>query len=158
MELIPEKELDNPNCYYFPYHCVQKPDSTTAKLRGVFDASAKTTSGYSLNDCLLVGPKLQEDLFNILVRSRFFKTAMSADTSKLYRQVELNPQDLDVHRLLWRSSSMEPVQTLRMTRVTYGNAAASYHSIRALTECAKQPNVTNEPERLYSVTFMLTTF
>ena len=62
----------------------------------------------------------------------------------MYRQVELNPQDCDFHRILWRSSSMQPVQTLRMTRVTYGNAAASYHSIRAFTECAKQPNVTND--------------
>ena len=61
----------------------------------------------------------------------------------MYQQVELNPQDRDFHRILWGSSSMQPVQTLRMTRVTYGNAAASYHSIRALTECAKEPNVTN---------------
>ena len=73
MELIPEKELDNPNCYYLPHHCVNKPDSTTTELRVVFDVSAKTTSGHFLNDCLLVGPKLQDDLFNILVRFRFFK-------------------------------------------------------------------------------------
>ena len=31
-----------------------------------------------------------------------------------------------------------------MTKVTYGNAAASYQSIRALTECAKQRKVTND--------------
>ena len=140
MELIPEIELDNPNCYYLPRHCVHKQDSTTTKLRVVFDASAKTTSRHSLNDCLLVGPKLQDDLFNILVRFRFLKIAMSADISREYRQVELNPQDCDFLRILWLSSSMQQVQT----RVTYGNSAASYHSIRALTECAKQPNVTND--------------
>ena len=144
MEQVPKEELDNPNCYYLPHHCVHKPDSTTTKLRVVFDASARTTSGHSLNDCLLVGPKLQDDLFNILVRFRFFKIAMSADISKMYRQVELNRPDRDFHRILWRSNSMQPVQTLRMTRVTYGNAAASYHSIRALTECANQPNVSND--------------
>ena len=33
------------------------------------------------------------------------------------------------------------MQPVRMTRITYGNAAASYHSIRALTECANQRNV-----------------
>ena len=143
-ELNPEKELDNPNCYYLPRHCVHKPDSTMSKLRVLFDASAKTTSGHSLNDCLLVGPKLQDDLFKNLVRFRFFKLVMSADISKVYRRVELNSQDRDFHRILWRSNSMHPVQTLRMARVTYGNAAASYHSIRALTECSKQPNVTND--------------
>ena len=77
LELIPEKELDNPNCYYTPHHCVHKADSSTTKLRVVFDASAKTTSGHSLNDCLLINPKLQDDLFNILVRFRIFKVAMS---------------------------------------------------------------------------------
>ena len=43
-----------------PHHCVLKDASTTTKLRVVFDASAKTTTGLSLNDCLMVGPKLQE--------------------------------------------------------------------------------------------------
>ena len=57
MEQLPEKELDNPNCYYLPNYCVLKPDSTTTKLRVVFDASAKTTAGPPLNGCLLVGPK-----------------------------------------------------------------------------------------------------
>ena len=136
MEQVNENELDNPNCYYCPHHCVHKPDSTTTKLRVVFDASARTTSGHSSNDCLLVGPKLQADLFNVSICFRFFKVPIIADISKMYRQVELNRQERDIHRLLWRSNSMQPVQTLRMTRVTYGSAATSYHSIQALTECA----------------------
>ena len=43
-----------------------------------------------------------------------------------HQVVELNPQDRDFHRRLWRSNSLQPVRTLRMTKVTYGNAAASY--------------------------------
>ena len=81
IEQVPKTELVNLNCYYLPHHCVHKPDSTTTKLRVVFDASKRTTSGHSLNDCLLVGPKLQDDLFNNLVRFRYFKIAMSADIS-----------------------------------------------------------------------------
>lgn len=42
--------------YYLPHHAVMKPDSTTTKLRVVFDGSAKTTSGLSLNDVQHVGP------------------------------------------------------------------------------------------------------
>ncbi|XP_070066935.1 uncharacterized protein [Drosophila virilis] len=34
--------------YYLPHHCVLKEDSTTTKLRVVFDGSAATTSGHSL--------------------------------------------------------------------------------------------------------------
>ena len=44
-------------CYYFPYHSVFK-DSTTTKLRVVFDASSKSPNRNSLNDCLLLGPRL----------------------------------------------------------------------------------------------------
>jgi len=34
-------------------------------LRVVFDASSKSASGISLNDILMIGPILQQDLFNI---------------------------------------------------------------------------------------------
>ncbi len=44
--------------YYLPMHSVVKETSSTTKLMVVFDASAKTTSGASLNDCLMVGPTL----------------------------------------------------------------------------------------------------
>ena len=84
IELVPENESDNLNCFYLPHHCVHEPDSTTTKLRVVFNASAKTTSGRSLNDCLRIGRKLKDDLFSILVRFRFFEIAMIADSSKLY--------------------------------------------------------------------------
>ena len=67
---------------------------------------------------------------------------MSAHISEKYRQVEPNRQGGGSP--LWRSSTMQPVQTLRMTRLTYRNAAASSHSIRALTECANQPYVSKD--------------
>ena len=108
-----------------------KEGSTITKLRDVFDASAKTTTGFSPNDCLLVGPKRQDDLFNILVRFRLFKIALSADEAKMYQQVELDKAHRDFHRILWRFTADGPVETLRMTRVTYGVVSSSYHSIRS---------------------------
>ncbi len=67
-----------------------KDDSSTAKFRVVLDASAKSTCGFSLNDCLMIGPKLQDNLLDILVQFRFFKVAMSVDITKMYRRVELD--------------------------------------------------------------------
>lgn len=52
---------------YLPHHAVCKETSTTTKLRVVFDASCKSTSGL-LNDTLLVGPIIQQDLLSILIR------------------------------------------------------------------------------------------
>ena len=88
-------------CYYFPHHCVFK-DSTTTKLRGVFNASSKSLNGNSLNDCLLVGPRLQDDVFDVLIRFRLHRFALSADVVKMYRRVALDESDRDFQRILWR--------------------------------------------------------
>jgi len=46
--------------YFLPHHGVYKPLSSTTKLRVVFNASAKTTNGNSLNDLLLEGGVIQK--------------------------------------------------------------------------------------------------
>ncbi|KYN30235.1 hypothetical protein ALC57_00303 [Trachymyrmex cornetzi] len=48
--------------YFIPHQPVLRPESTSTKLRVVFDASAKTDNGKSLNDMLLPGPNLQNNL------------------------------------------------------------------------------------------------
>lgn len=53
-------KLESANSCYLPHHAVIKEASTTTKLRVVFDASRATTSGHSINSCLLVGPRLQQ--------------------------------------------------------------------------------------------------
>ena len=100
LEKVPERELETKTCCYLPHRCVLKSDSTTTKLRVVIDATAKTTTGISSNECLMVGPKVQDDIFDILIRFRFFKIVMSADVAKMYRQVGLNEKHRDYHRLL----------------------------------------------------------
>lgn len=45
--------------YFIPHSCVTKLESTSTKLRVVFDASAKTDNGFSLNDIQIVGPTIQ---------------------------------------------------------------------------------------------------
>ena len=131
-------------CYYLPHHCVFK-DSTTTKLRVVFDASSKSPNGNSLNDCLLLGPRLQDDVFDILIRFRLHQYALSADVEKMYRQVALDESDRN--RLLWRDYVTDEIRELLMTRVTYGVVSSSYHSTRALQECGKtngpNPNTVN---------------
>ncbi|GFU85998.1 integrase catalytic domain-containing protein [Trichonephila clavipes] len=62
MEEIKNETLDKIN-YYIPHHSVYKPEKTSTPLRVVFDASAKTTSGFSLNSILLNGGIIQHDLF-----------------------------------------------------------------------------------------------
>jgi len=56
--------------YYLPHHAVVKTESITTKVRVVFDGSAPVKSGFSLNDILCRGPKMQADIFEILLRFR----------------------------------------------------------------------------------------
>ncbi|XP_018403197.1 PREDICTED: uncharacterized protein LOC108780101 [Cyphomyrmex costatus] len=63
---------DEPISFYLPHHCVFKTVGQSSKIRIVFDASCRNSSGVSLNDALLVGPVVQQDLISILMRFRFF--------------------------------------------------------------------------------------
>ena len=64
---VPTSEKDPKEKWYVPHFAVFRPDKATTKTRIVFDASAKC-EGISLNDTIHQGPKLQRDLFNVLLR------------------------------------------------------------------------------------------
>ena len=140
MEEVPENEIvkSSSEVYYLPHHCVLKESSKTTNFRVVFDDSAKTSNGCSLNDNLLVGPVVQDNLIAILTRFRFNVVALSADIAKMYRQVVLDNPEKDFHRILWRESKDGPLRHLRMKRVTYGIASSAFHSTRCLKEIANR--------------------
>lgn len=121
---------------YLAHQAVIKLSSSTTKLRVVFDASNKTTNGRSLNDILMVGPRLQEDLTFILLRWRKHRYALSADVAKMYRQVLVNPEHRDYQCVLWRDTTNERIETYRMKRVTFGIASAQYLAVRAMQQLA----------------------
>ncbi|GFQ91591.1 uncharacterized protein TNCT_228521 [Trichonephila clavata] len=134
MELIPENEIDVPasSSFYLPHHPV--PNKNGDKFRVVFDGSAKSSSGISLNDKLMVGPQLQTDLTTLLLRFRMHKIAITADIEKMYRQITL--RDSDFQRIVWRNSPFEPIQDFRLTRIAYGTASAPYLAIKCLQQLA----------------------
>ncbi|XP_004536857.1 uncharacterized protein LOC101448765 [Ceratitis capitata] len=124
--------------YYMPHHPVIKESSVTTKLRVVFNASAKTTNGNSLNGTLFVGPQLQQDLYTILIRFRTHRYAVTADVAKMYRQVCVSSKHVDLQRIVWRPDRSSPITDYRMLRVTYGVAAASHLAVKSLHETAKR--------------------
>ncbi|GFX66181.1 integrase catalytic domain-containing protein [Trichonephila clavipes] len=135
MELVPKNDYAKREVYYLPHHAVLR-DSSTTKLRVVFDASAKSTSGYSLNDILMVGPRVQRDVYPILLSFRTFQIAVCADLEKMFRQIRISSEDTNWQRILWRDNPKETVKEYRLTTVTYGTSCAPYLSTRTLTQLA----------------------
>ena len=125
--LVPAIDLKKlPNeAFYLPMHAVHKEKSTTTKLRVVFDASAKSSTGVSLNDSLLVGPTVHPPLIDVL-RFRTHRLALMTDVSKMYQAVELVPTDRDLHHFVWRNNPQDVLLDYRMTRVTFGVSASSF--------------------------------
>ena len=155
-EPVPEAELASPLQYYLPMHAVFKHSSSSTKLRVVFDGSAATTTGTSLNQTLAVGPTIQPTLSNLLLKFRSYPIALNGDISKMFREIKLAPQDKDLHRFIWRATPDQPLRDYRMTRVTFGVSASPYLAVRTLQKTAEDhgegyPNVTKHVKESFYV-------
>lgn len=120
--------------YYMPHHPVIKATSTTTKVRVVFDASAKTSKGISLNEILLTGPTVQENLFSILLRFRIYIYAMTSDIAQMYRQILVHPDHHKFQRILYYQNNS--ICTFELQRVTFGVSAAPFLATRTLNRLA----------------------
>ena len=126
-EVVPSRSISQPShdIYYMPMHAVRK-SSTTTKIRIVFDASAKTSTGTSLNEQFMIGPTVHSPLVDVLLRFRKLRIAMTTDVSRMYRAVLLSEEQRDLHRFVWRNNPKEPLKEYRMTRLTFGVSASSF--------------------------------
>ncbi|XP_066157628.1 uncharacterized protein, partial [Euwallacea fornicatus] len=123
--------------YFLPHSAVVK-NSITTKCRVVFDASCKTTTGISLNDTLMVGPVVQDELYAILLRLRLRKTVLSADIKMMYRCIKIEENEREFQKILWRSNGKDPVEVYKLNTVTYGTSSAPFQATRCLVELAEQ--------------------
>lgn len=126
----------SPGVYYIPHHAVYRPDDGDKKLRVVFDASATSYRGPSLNNCLLPGPKLQQDIVDILTRFRVHRHAFTADVVKMYRQILILPEYRKYQHIVWRESPHDRLQDYVLNTVTYGVNCAPFLALRVLQSIA----------------------
>lgn len=118
--------------YYTPHHGI----ISANKFRVVFNASMPTSSGISLNECQMIGEKLQPDLAMTLLRFRMNKIAICADVKQMYCQIEIAQQYKKYQKILWRRTTEEPIGVYVLNRVAYGQTAAPHLAIRAMQQCA----------------------
>ena len=113
---VPDKE-PTPECQWLlPHFPVVRPEKATSKVRIVFDGSAPF-EGKSLNTEALTGPKLQSDIFDILVKFRKEWVALVGDISQMYHQLVLFPEDQPMHHFLWRNMQINKESEVYELRV-----------------------------------------
>lgn len=124
--------------YFLPHHAVFNENSKTTRTRVVFDGSMKTNKRVSLNDILLNGPVVQNDLFDIVMLYRIGNHTFSTDIKRMFRNVLVSPQFTSLTNILWRDNPSKPIQCIRLDTVTYGLKSSTYLATRCLYELANR--------------------
>ena len=137
MERIPENELNQPigKTWYITHHAVYHKEKK--KIRVVFNCSLKYR-GISLNDKLLQGPDLTNNLLGVLIRFRQGNIALVGDIEKMFYQVKVPSKDKDFLRLWWFPDGdlkREPVE-YRLTVHVFGAISSPSCSNYALQRTA----------------------
>lgn len=122
--------------FFLPHHAVLK--NPSGKIRVVFDGSATTSNGVSLNQCLHAGPKLHQDISDILTHFRRHQVVFVADIRMMFRQTIVHKDDRRYQLILWREQACEPIKTYELNTTTYGLRSSPYIAIRTLLELANR--------------------
>ncbi|KAL0892289.1 hypothetical protein ABMA27_015463 [Loxostege sticticalis] len=135
---ISDYNLEENAVFFLPHHPVFNENSQTTSMRVVFDGSMPTLSKVSLNDVLLNGAVVQNDLFSILILFRLFKFILNCDIRKMFRAISLTPSHRPLQNILWRQTPNVDIQCLQLQTVTYGLKSSSFLATRCLLELVKR--------------------
>ena len=130
-----EARKKNNKRWLLPHHSVSHPNKP-GKIRIVFDAAAEF-KGTSLNQKLLTGPDLLQELPGILIRFRERPVAIAGDIDQMFLQVAIQQQDRPALSFLWRNMEHNrPPDTYEMNKAIFGAkcspAIASYALRKAM--------------------------
>ena len=147
---VPADHQESSNVkWYIPHHGIYHPHKP-GKIRVVFDCSARY-QGKSLNDLLLNGPNLTNNLFGVLLRFRQERIALMADIESMFYQVRVADADCTYLRFLWwpEGNLEEELVEYQMAVHLFGAASSPSCSNFALRKTAED-NSEHFPEAVVS--------
>ena len=108
--------------FCIPHKPVVKQSAETTKLWIVHDTSAKPTKASpSLNECLEVGPVLQNTLWNVLTRCRLKPVAIIGVLKQVFLKIMINKNDRDALRFHWiKDREILEIVVLQFMRLMFG--------------------------------------
>ncbi|XP_045032124.1 uncharacterized protein LOC123474258 [Daphnia magna] len=121
--------------WYLPHHGVVNPRKPE-KVRVVFDASANF-QGVALNEVLLKGPNLINDIGATLLLFREKLVSLSGDIQQMFLQVGVKKEDRSALRFIWRSPGSRKRPTVyEMQRQIFGSVSSPFICSQVLRHIA----------------------
>ncbi len=91
-----------------------------------------------MNDALLPGPVLQNEVPQVLTKFREGDVAFGADIEAMFSRVRLQEGDARYHRFLWKEKDIDVMHTNQMDRLAFGDTSsffqAIYDAVKAINE------------------------
>ena len=124
--------------YYLPHLPVIKENKVSTKIRPVFECSAKTHQGISLNDQLLAGPKTQQSISFLMIHLRLNPVVVLADIVRMFYAINYNeePEDSmqgllnnrDLFRFIWTDNKNDQPKIYRFIKVLMGSKSSPFQA------------------------------
>ncbi|XP_065072720.1 uncharacterized protein LOC135697066 [Ochlerotatus camptorhynchus] len=131
---------NHPKIIYLAHHGVIKAESSTTKLRVVFNAAKNSSNGLSLNDLLATGPIVQDTLYNLLMNFRLYPVVLTSDLTKMFLQVKVTEEDSERIRILWQEFG-QPMAEYGLNTVTFGMSCALFLATRTLNQLGEDEGI-----------------
>ena len=122
IEKVDENIPSNVPEFYLPQKPVIRENAESTKVRIVYDASARADNqSKSLNDYLEPDPNLQNQIWKILVRTRFNPVAICGDLKQAFLYIRIHESCRDALRFHWiKDRDPQQIETNRFTRLVFG--------------------------------------
>ncbi|XP_064625943.1 uncharacterized protein LOC135486774 [Lineus longissimus] len=124
VEEVKGNPWDEEHSHYMPHFFVLK-NSETTPVRIVFAAN---TGRVSLNDCLITGPCMIQNLHDLLLLFRVSRIALVADIARAFLSIGLLEQDRNYVKFLWFRDN-DPIKDIiayRYTTVVFGHTSSPF--------------------------------
>ena len=114
--------------WYIPQNAVVRQNAESTKMCIVYDASGRAYASLpSRNECLEIGPPLQNQFWNVQIRNSFYPVVIAGDLKQAFLQICFRGEVRDALRFHWlKDLASKQVETLRFTRVLFGLAPSPF--------------------------------
>ena len=130
VERLPDQAVQDKKAFYLPYFAVLRPDKPSSPVRIVMNGKAVFgPDKISLNDCLDKGPRLINDLVEVLLRFRQQPIGIACDIKEMFLNIYMPPEDRDYHRFFYTKPQEQQAGVYRANVHQFGSSSSPNSSI-----------------------------